>query len=135
MDETAIIIHRQILTPDQAPHSVEIQVKYPQDQEWSSKLVYPANQPSVIHARLKVPKELEQEDVQYVMETTGGTFNSGMCDGVRGHAIRHDEKVVLELTGKEDQVELWAGWATGHGAVSLTPRTKLRKDGTEAVEL
>jgi len=136
LDETEIIMNYPILTPDKAPHLVEVQVKYPQDEEWSTNLSYTAYQPAIVHARLKVPKELEREDVQYVMETTnGGTFNPGLCDGVRGHGSRHNEEVGLELSGKEDQVELWAGWATGHGQVSLTPRTKLRKEGTEAVEL
>jgi hypothetical protein len=133
LDETEVVMNNQILLPEEALYAgVEIEVKFPESETWTTTgLQYPAKQPSTIQARLKVPKELEKSDVQYVMETTvGGVFNpAAMCEGSRSHASSRKHVLVLDLSGEEDSVELWAGWATGHSAVSLTPRTVLQREG------
>jgi hypothetical protein len=133
LDESEVIMNNQILLPEQAPHLVEIEVKFPESDEWTTTgLEYPASRPSTVQARLRIPKELEREDVQFIMETTnGGVFNPAQCGGSRSHATSRRHVLVLEISGEEqpDTVELWAGWATGHEAVSLTPRAILQREG------
>jgi hypothetical protein len=146
LDETEVVMNNQILLPEEALYAgVEIEVKFPESDTWTTiGLQYPANQPSTIQARLKIPNELDYKDVQYVMETTvGGVFNpAAMCEGSRSHASSRKHVLVLDISGEEESVELWAGWATGHSAVSLTPRTVLHRErgaatakSTENVEL
>lgn len=129
-------MNSQILLPEEALFSgVEIEVKFPESDEWTTAgLQYPAGKPSTVQARLKIPPELEKTDVQYVMETTeGGVFNpAAMCEGSRSHASSRKHVLVLDISGEQDSVELWAGWAMGHSAVSLTPRIVLQKEGRGA---
>jgi hypothetical protein len=138
LDETEVVMNNQIRLPEEALLSgVEIQVKFLEsdESEWTTKgLAYPANRPSTVQARLLIPPELERTDVQYVMETTvGGVFQPAtMCEGSRSHATansRTQTVLVLDISGEQDSVELWAGWATGHEAVSLTPRIVLQREG------
>ena len=53
---------------------------------------------------------------QYVIEVSGGSFDSGSCSGAR---TTTDESTVTAPTDGSDLV-LWAGWATSYGAVSIS---------------
>jgi hypothetical protein len=152
LDETEVVMNSHIRLPEEAPLGaggggggggvVRVEVKFAEsdDTEWTTAgLHYPANQPSTVQARLNIPQELDyinaNTDVQYVMETTvGAVFNpAAMCEGSRSHASSRQQQVlVLDITGEQDSVELWAGWATGHSVVSLTPRTVLHRAGNGA---
>jgi hypothetical protein len=137
LDETEVVMNYPMLLPEKAPHSVQVEVKFAQDKEWSTSLLYPANEKSTIHARLKIPDSLSR-GVQYVIEATyGGNFVNPtvMCNGRRSHGRGWDDEAILEVNGDQDKVEVWAGWATGHEPVSLTPITVLRKRGAGVEEL
>jgi hypothetical protein len=142
LDDTEVVMNHQIRRPDEALYAgVEIEVKFidSDDSEWTTTgLQYPAHRPSTVHARLRIPPAaLDYTDVQYVMETTvGGVFHPAtMCEGSRSHASSRQHVLVLNITGEVESVELWAGWATGHSAVSLTPRTILHRQGGVKAEL
>lgn len=140
LDDSEIIMNYQVLLPEDAPHLVHIEVSA-DGETWTDSFSFPAEAKTSIRARLRVPEELIRRDVQYVIESTnGGTFHDpAMCDGVRSHASAHDESVGLVIDGSvSERIELWAAWASGHEAVSLTPRLLLRRDdliATEAIEL
>jgi len=71
-------------------------------------------------------------DLQYVVETDEGGKMIGTgsgCEGRRASA-RNGETVRLSLSGTTDTVKVWAGWATGHEAVTLTPPLIFHKKGT-----
>jgi len=72
-------------------------------------------------------------DLQYVVETDEGGKMIGTgsgCEGRRASA-RNGESVRLSLSGTTDTVKVWAGWATGHEAVTLTPPLIFHKKGTK----
>jgi hypothetical protein len=116
-------------------HIVTIQVRPEGDTSrdgWADHLVYEAGagaRTTTIHAKLAVPAGLQGRQVQYVMEVVSGnaTFLSpAMCGGKRAHAMRSNDPVVLQIEGTSDHVELVAGFATGHEAVTLTKTLILR---------
>lgn len=75
-------------------------------------------------------------DLQYVVETDDGGKMVGAgsgCDGRRASA-RNGDKVTLELSGAIETVNVLAGWATGHEAVTLTPPLIFCKKGTSKEE-
>lgn len=76
--------------------------------------------------RLDLKLEAEGvHDVQFVVETTeGGQMEHGQCDSMKRVAARGKDVVTLELLNDNsisEPVTVWAGWATGHEAVRLTP--------------
>lgn len=54
---------------------------------------------------------------QFVIEISNGQIVGGGCDGKR-IADKSNVVVIMPLSGQE--VLIWAGWATGHSAVSIT---------------
>lgn len=119
-----------IVPAAQAVHqSVEIEVKRAEDDDWSSSLEYPSESPTTITARLKVPPSLSEQDVQFVMDTLGkgAVFKQSLCEGRRVTSTHYSHAVVLEIDGSADSVELVAGYAAGHEAVTLTPILTLRR--------
>lgn len=134
LDETEVIMNYMVHLPEDAPHLVHVEARLEDETEWKTQgLVYPADTTSTVHVRLRVPSELTKQDVQHVVETTtGGSFvKPKMCEGSRSYAESYDEEVILEVDGKQDKVEVWGGWATGHFPVYLTPRNIMRKEGSE----
>jgi hypothetical protein len=129
-DDEEIIMNNRIIPAQDAPFDVSIQVKFSQDDEWLSSLSYPPDRPSTVTLRLKVPPELSHEDVQYAMETTmpGARFlRPQTCEGRRSHASHYSMASVLEIDGTTDAVEIVAGYAKSHEAVTLTPRLILQR--------
>jgi hypothetical protein len=120
---------------DQARFPLRVAVRRDGDDEFASSLTYPAGVVTRVQAKLEVPEDLASAgfpSVQYVMETSkGGKFASPvMCDGVRAHATRAGDVVLLDIDGTEPQIELFGVWATGHEAVTRTPTAVLvRQDG------
>lgn len=135
LDDDEVIMNHGIVPARDAYHKgVEIEVKFSQDDDWSTTFTYPDHKTSFVTARLKVPPELASEDVQYVIDTVyddpEGTMTAAkfkppfaVCDGRRAHAKYYHEAVVLEIDGTSntDQVHLVAGYAMHHGPVTLTP--------------
>ena len=146
-----------------APHIVELEVKQVTDEassttdeassstdantdEWrSASIRYPADTPSQWKVRPKVPRAIQGQNLQYVVEVAA-TYNNGssppqqrtetftypkLCDGRRGFARNYNEAVTLTLSGNPDSIEIWGAWATGYGQVSLTPKLVLFKGGDQ----
>ena len=64
---------------------------------------------------------ISNTDNQYVFDTVNGLFRGGGCQGKR-IAGKKDKVVQLEMPGEGHlEVSVWAGWATGHEAVTITP--------------
>lgn len=133
-DDEEIIMNNRIIPAKDAPLDVRIEVKFIQDDEWTtSSLFYPADRPSSVTLRLKVPPELANEDVQYVMETTipgARFFRPQTCEGRRSHASHYAIASVLEIDGTTETVEIVAGYAKSHEAVTLTPRLILQRQSS-----
>jgi hypothetical protein len=97
-----------------------------------------------VHIKFFAPKELQYSDVQFVIESTkGGTFTGANvgCEGTRVYGKNARAEATLMLVGKDDsasasafadRIEIVAGWATGHEAVTLTPKLILQREGTVA---
>ena len=134
LDEDEIIMNNMIVPAAQAVHQgVEIEVKRAADDDWASSLAYPADTPTTITARLKVPPSLSEQDVQFVMDTLGqpgAVFKQSLCEGRRVTSTHYSHAVVLEIDGSTDSVELVAGYAAGHEAVTLTPILTLRRQAS-----
>jgi len=138
LDETEVIMNNPVLLAAEAPYKVHVEVRLANDVtsagEWTTEgLTYPAGTETVVQARLRVPDELVGHNVQYVMETSkGATFvPATTCKGERAHARSYHDIVELTVTDAEESVELVAGWASGHAAVSLTLKTVLQRDDSE----
>jgi hypothetical protein len=81
-----------------------------------------------------VPNELSEMDVQYVIDilTPGASFvRPNVCDGRRATATHFASPVIFEITGDTTVVELIAGYATGHEAVTLTETLTLRRQDVQ----
>lgn len=126
LEEDEVVMNNRIVPFHKADHRVKIEVEATGD-EWFHPTHLTFEEGAKLSLRLLIPRALEGTNVQYVMETTeGGVFEKGMCDGRRATSTSHSEPVVLELSGDYDEVEVWAGWATGHEAVRLTSRLTLK---------
>jgi hypothetical protein len=138
-DDSEVIMNNHIVMSENALHVVTIKVRPEGDTSmdaWVDHLVYEAGASvrTTIHAKLAVPAELQQRQVQYVMEVVSGnaTFLSpAMCGGKRAHATRSNDPVVLQIEGNSDHVELVAGFATGHEAVTLTKTLRLMQSSSK----
>lgn len=124
-----IIMNYDVLSPENAKvPAVGLLGRPSGHDEWMSEgFRFEGN--DTFYFRLDVPDSLE--DVQYVIETSEGAVFSpaSMCQGRRAHASRHDAIVTLNVDGNMDEIWVWAGWATGHEAVSLTPKFLLKRTG------
>jgi hypothetical protein len=139
-DDSEVIMNNHIVKSENAEHAVTIQVRPEGDTSrdgWADHLVYEAGagaRTTTIHAKLAVPAGLQGRQVQYVMEVVSGnaTFLSpAMCGGKRAHGMRSNDPVVLQIEGTSDHVELVAGFATGHEAVTLTKTLRLMQSSSK----
>lgn len=148
-------MHHSIVSAEQAREKVFIEVQaYRRESDggardgaslWTSEdyLLHPRTSDgtldvTTLKVRLKVPPTMAHEDVQFVVEAKGEGVKfidlGVMCDGSRAFSRRHDEHVILQINstggsgGSKDDVELVAGWASGHEAVKLTPMLTLRRN-------
>jgi hypothetical protein len=130
-DTHEIIMNNRITqSADARFPGVRIELKRPDDDHWFDRIDYPSGQATTLMARLKVPNELSEMDVQYVIDilTPGASFvRPNVCDGRRATATHFASPVVFEITGDTTVVELIAGYATGHEAVTLTETLILRR--------
>lgn len=132
--ESEVIMNQHIIPSNNARYAgVRIEVKLADDDHWLDTLEYHGDRTSTVTARLKVPPELSESSVQYAMETSSGAsfVRPKMCDGRRGHGMHYTDSVVLEISGSTESVELVAGYATGHEAVTLTDVLVLRRKGAQ----
>lgn len=141
LDESEVIMNHMVQSADKALHLVQLEATVKgQDDAWTteSPLYIPsALSPVTVQFRLKTPAALHGQTLQYAIEaTTGATFlEPSKCQGRRSHANHQDEIVELNIETSEP-VEVMAAWATGHEAVTLTPKLIVtRDDGTETEEL
>lgn len=51
-----------------------------------------------------------------------------MCDGTRAVGRKREDVVRIQLTGEQDVVKVWAGFASEKAAVILTPELVFRLD-------
>ena len=105
---------------DKAEKKVSIEVREQGTTEWKDELTYTMGKPIIVEVRLRVPSGLS--DVHWTVETTkgGSFFRPQLCDGRRSFAKGHDTPLPLEISGTADTVDVYAGWATGYSAVSMT---------------
>lgn len=150
LDESEIVMNQQIATVEQAPHTVELQASVDGGETFLTEGIrYAADQTTKFKIKVKPPPVLMKTNMQYVVEVAS-TFNDGskgdnsdaavftfpkMCDGRRSFGRNYDETVTLEVNGKADSLEVWGGWATGFGQVSMTPRLVLLKGDADKEEL
>lgn len=140
-------MNQKVLNEENAPHPVTVEIRPEGANEWITNYTYPKDALTSVEVRLKVPPELQQRDVQFVVETSDGAkfVEPVMCEGRRSFARAHDDAVTLVLEGSTDTVSLKAGWAAGYEAVALTPSLVMKmeesepdmppEDGTRAEEL
>lgn len=113
--------------------------------------IYNSTATTLLKLRLVVPSSVTQKHAQFVVEAIGEgvTFvgEGVMCGGSRAFSKQHDRHVLLQInstrafpTSNEQEksgevpahkgdIEMVAGWATGYGAVKLTPKMILRRSG------
>lgn len=132
------IIMNNFIIPSANAHTpgVEIEVKLPDDDHWFNIIEYDASSsPTTIMLRLKVPAQLANMDMQYVIESFSPQARfvpSKTCEGRRAHATHYGSSVALEISGG-DTVELVAAYAHGHEAVTLTERLILKQKDVVAL--
>lgn len=131
LDSDEIIMNYDVLPPEDAKvPGVVLMSRSSGTDEWKSdSLTFEGEE--TFHFRLEVPDSLKAQSVQYVVEASEGALFSpaNMCEGRRAHASRHDTPVTLKVDANSDEVFVWAGWATGHEAVSLTEKMVLKRIG------
>lgn len=131
LDTDEIIMNYDVLPPEDAkvPGVVLVGRSSVTDEWKSESLTFEKEE--TFQFRLQVPDSLKSQNVQYVIETSEGALfsPSNWCEGRRTHANRHDTSVTLQVDGSADEVFVWAGWATGHEAVTLTPKLVLKRIG------
>ena len=132
LDTDEIIMNYDVLSPEYAKvPGVVLMSRSSETDAWKTdSLTYEGEE--AFHFRLDVPDSLKTQSVQYVMEASEGALfaPANMCEGRRTHATRHDTSVTLKVDGTKDEVFVWAGWAIGHEAVTLTPKMVLKRIGT-----
>ena len=69
---------------------------------------------------------LSDVTAQFVIETTGGAFEDGGCEGKR--VIESPAKLTMPEDGSDD-VRIWAGWAFGHSTVMISSNVVLKGSG------
>jgi hypothetical protein len=151
LDPSEVIMNHLIVPYDKADiPGVELELKaFTTEEELNEPLgwvtgeytysVTTTTQPIHIAIRLRIPEAAKtmfvqaRRDVQWVLETTMGAkfVYSEACKGTRGYAQRDDDKQILKILIGEsnlpESIELIAGWATGHEAVTLTPKLILKQ--------
>jgi hypothetical protein len=157
LDPDEIVMHHPMVPPEEADDQAFIEVQpygedaWISDEEYTLKEGTSTGRPSkdnvdvesstkttILKVRLRVPRSLRKQDVQYVVEAKGedvAFIDTGvMCDGSRAFAIRQDEHVILQINttaasaAKEmNHIELKAGWAAGYEAVTITRTMTLKR--------
>lgn len=133
-----------MLAPEQ-PNS-EAQLRVGDD---SILYVTPAPPPTdkvvLIDLQLNTNDYDDLRDVQFVVDVMDGNADeadtgrgrvrliNGQCDDQRRVAARGNDRVTVQLStegaatvANTDSIRVWAGWATGHEAVRLTPEWEIR---------
>ncbi|MGK3749943.1 MAG: hypothetical protein ACI8RD_002241 [Bacillariaceae sp.] len=177
-DEEEVIMHQHIIPAEKSNEKVYIEVQpYVSDnrgvwmastqQDYHDLFASSSKQmetvttkatttTSLLKLRLKVPPNMKQKGIQFVVEVKGNGVSfvgpGVMCDGDRAYSRQYDQHVLLQINsttvseaaaigkGEEEKeedftetdllvgdVEIVAGWASGYEAVSLTPKMILRR--------
>eukprot|EP01038_Epipyxis_sp_PR26KG_P004528 gene4528-6393_t len=80
----------------------------------------------------KLTVKLSNEHNQFVFETDLGKFIGGGCNGKRtSNKDSAVADIIMPLNNEDfgEVVSIWAGWATGHTTVHVTPVFKLNPKG------
>jgi hypothetical protein len=85
-----------------------------------------------VELKLYTPQAMERIDTQFVVETTAGAeFTAPYigCEGKRSAGKSKNSIMTLKFNDEEvETVEIVAGWATGHSAVTLTPKLIFKRE-------
>eukprot|EP00978_Attheya_sp_CCMP212_P026965 scaffold89757_cov39-Attheya_sp.AAC.2 len=104
------------------------------------------NSVKTISIRIQIPNEMQlppRSRFEFIVEVKGeASFvepdgSNSMCDGRRAHSQNRFDSMILQIkrpvtttsstnTEEASVIELWAGWATEHEAVTLTPRLTIQ---------
>lgn len=87
-----------------------------------------------VELKLYTPQAMERIDTQFVVETTAGAeFTAPYigCEGKRSAGKSKNSIMTLKFNDEEaETIEIVAGWATGHSAVTLTPKLIFKREDT-----
>ena len=150
LDPSEVVMNQYIISHENAEYKgIELEVRADGDDQWTVDQYLYTLPNQKLEVRLRLPEVVKntfdaaRREVQWVLETSPGAevVSSPLCDGRRGYSMRHDEVIVLKIGSKEgseqqpETVELVAGWASGHEAVTLTNRLRLSKKLNKEEEL
>lgn len=123
LDETEVVMNHHIIPAAEVEIPVHLEISFDQEGWTTHALTYPPNVLSNFHIRLNIPESLRQRDVQWVAEASKGAMFTApiLCQGRRSHSNRPTQALPLTVDASAEKVDVWAGWATGHEAVKLTP--------------
>lgn len=135
LDNTENIMGSEVMDFEDARHKVYIETQEGPDSDWLTKgYEFDSTGRTLLRVRLRVPDELLDEPIMFVIESSsGGGLKPPFCEGRRAVGRKHDEEITLSIDGAtaNDRIDLWAGWARGFEQVKLTKRTVLWKKGTK----
>lgn len=141
-DEEEVIMNNLVVPPENAEHNVQILVSIDNGETWmDDEIFFSPEKETVVQVKLEIPEALRHSDFQYVLELQGSKnakFQNGHCEGRRVYGkLRQVATIVIEEFTQEkesvDEIEIFAGWATGHEAVTRTSSVYL--DPEEEQEL
>jgi hypothetical protein len=85
-----------------------------------------------VELKLYTPQAMKRIDTQFVVETTvGAEFTAPYigCEGKRSAGKSKNSIMTLKFNDEEvETIEIVAGWATGHSAVTLTPKLIFKRE-------
>ena len=130
LDNSENVMGAEIMDFEDSRHKVYIEVKGPEDTEWTVGYEYKGA--TTLKARLKVPDSFEDSSFEFVIESTeGAKLEPPFCEGRRSVGREWNAEVDVNIDGTQDRIDLWAGWARGYEQVKLTQRTVLWKQGAK----
>jgi hypothetical protein len=133
LDTSEIIMNNVVMAPEESDFPKMHLAVVENDNHMESPYHYhhDHDQLSIAFVNPYSPKEFN-EDVQFIMEVdgpaefiAGGTIG---CEGnkrVSARLLDNNGEVTLQLQDTSASFKVWAGWATGHSAVKLTPNLLL----------
>jgi hypothetical protein len=131
LDTTEVIMNSFVKAPEASDFPKMHLAVVVDDNHMESTFHYSSTSLKIVFVNPYTPEEFN-EDLQFIMEVEGpAEFSDGGaigCEGNRRVSARlKDANGMVQLTIHDSSASLrvWAGWATGHNAVRLTPNLLL----------